>query len=148
MRTYGQYRPIARASEILTERWTPIIVRNLMAGCTTFGEISAGAPGLSHSLLTQRLRLLERVGVIEARPKSRGRGVTYQLTHAGRDLSGILWALHDWGEKWLELGDEHTNPALVLWGLVHRLPGPGAAPRPTRGGAVQLRRPTPRGAAS
>src|SRR4030095_3951616 len=77
MRTYGQYSPIARASEILTERWTPIIVRNLMAGCTTFGEISAGAPGLSHSLLTQRLRLLERVGVIEARPQSPGRRVTH-----------------------------------------------------------------------
>jgi DNA-binding HxlR family transcriptional regulator len=115
VRTYGQYCPIARASEILTERWTPIIVRNLMAGCTTFGEISAGAPGLSHSLLTQRLRLLKRVGVIEVRPKPRGRGVTYQLTDAGRDLSGVLWALHDWGERWLELGDEHTNPALVLW---------------------------------
>jgi DNA-binding HxlR family transcriptional regulator len=115
MRTYGQYCPIARASEILTERWTPIIVRNLMAGCTTFSEISAGAPGLSHSLLTQRLRLLERVGVIEVRPKPRGHGVIYQLTDAGRDLSGVLWALHDWGERWLELGDEHTNPALVLW---------------------------------
>jgi len=115
MRTYGQYCPIARAAEILTERWTPIIVRNLMAGCTTFSEISAGAPGLSHSLLTQRLRLLERVGVIEVRPKAHGHGVIYQLTDAGRDLSGVLWALHDWGEKWLELGDEHTNPALVLW---------------------------------
>jgi DNA-binding HxlR family transcriptional regulator len=115
MRTYGQYCPIARASEILTERWTPIIVRNLMAGCTTFSEIGAGAPGLSHSLLTQRLRLLERVGVIEVQPKPHGHGVTYQLTDAGRDLSGVLWALHDWGEKWLELGDEHTNPALVLW---------------------------------
>jgi DNA-binding HxlR family transcriptional regulator len=115
MRTYGQYCPIARASEILTERWTPIIVRNLMAGCTTFGEISAGAPGLSHSLLTQRLRLLERVGVIETHPKTSGRGVRYQLTDAGRDLRGVLWALRDWGEKWLELGDEHTNPALVLW---------------------------------
>jgi DNA-binding HxlR family transcriptional regulator len=115
MRSYGQYCPIARAAEILTERWTPIIVRNLMAGCTTFSEISAGAPGLSHSLLTQRLRLLERVGVIERRPKTHGHGVTYQLTSAGRDLSGVLWALHDWGEKWLELGDEHTNPALVLW---------------------------------
>jgi DNA-binding HxlR family transcriptional regulator len=115
MRTYGQYCPIARASEILTERWTPIIVRNLMAGCTTFGEISAGAPGLSHSLLTQRLHLLKRVGVIQIRPKPHGRGVTYQLTDAGRDLSGFLWALNDWGERWLELGDEHTNPALVLW---------------------------------
>jgi hypothetical protein len=68
-----------------------------------------GAPGLSHSLLTQRLHRLERVGVIELRPKPHGRGVTYELTDAGRDLSGVLWALRDWGEKWLELGDEHTQ---------------------------------------
>ncbi len=114
MRTYGQYCPIARASEILTERWTPIIVRNLMAGCSTFGEIGAGAPGLSHSLLTQRLRLLERVGIVEVAPEPRGDGVIYQLTGAGRDLSGVLWALHDWGEKWLELGDEHRACARRL----------------------------------
>jgi DNA-binding HxlR family transcriptional regulator len=115
MRSYGQYCPIARTAEILTERWTPIIVRNLMVGCTTFSEISAGAPGLSHSLLTQRLRLLERVGVVEVRPKPHGHGAVYLLTDAGRDLSGVLSAMGDWGERWLELGDEHTNPALVLW---------------------------------
>jgi DNA-binding HxlR family transcriptional regulator len=118
MRSYGQYCPIARAAEILTERWTPIIVRNLMIGCTTFSEISAGAPGLSHSLLTQRLRLLERVGVIEVRPKAHGHGVRYQLTEAGRDLSGFLWALHDWarsGWSWA------TNTPIPPWSC-----GPGA----------------------
>jgi DNA-binding HxlR family transcriptional regulator len=115
VRTYGQYCPIARASEILAERWTPIIVRNLLAGCTTYSQISAGAPGLSRSLLTQRLRLLERVGVVEVRPKPRGRGVVYQLSDAGRDLRDVMSALGTWGERWLELGDEHTNPRLVLW---------------------------------
>lgn len=86
-----------------------------MAGCTTFSEISAGAPGLADSPLTTRLHQLERVGVIETRPKPSGRGRVYKLTEAGHDLHDVLWALHDWGEKWLELGDEHTNPALVLW---------------------------------
>jgi len=52
MRTYGQYCPIARASEVLAERWTPIILRNLLLGSTTFSEIAAGAPGLSRTLLT------------------------------------------------------------------------------------------------
>lgn len=115
MRTYGQYCPVARASEILAERWTPIIVRNLLQGCSTYGEISAGAPGLSRSLLTQRLRQLERVGVIEVRPKPGGRGVSYRPTAAGRDLWDVVSALGTWGERWLELGDEHTNPYLVLW---------------------------------
>ncbi len=115
MRTYGQYCPIARASEILAERWTPIIVRNLFVGCDTYTKISAGAPGIPRSLLTQRLRQLEAAGVVEVRPKDRGRGVIYQLSEAGRELGKVLLALGAWGERWLELGDEHTNPALVLW---------------------------------
>ena len=115
MRTYGQYCPIARAAEILGERWTPIIVRNMTAGCRTYGEISAGAPGLSHSLLTQRLRQLAAAGVVEVRPKDHGRGNVYELTDAGRDLWGVLSALGAWGERWLELRDEQTNPRFLLW---------------------------------
>jgi DNA-binding HxlR family transcriptional regulator len=115
MKTYGQYCPIARASEIIAERWTPIILRNLFAGCSTFSEISAGASGLSDSLLTKRLRELERVGVVERRPKESGHGHAYALTEAGRALKPVLRALRDWGLEWVELGDEHTNPALVLW---------------------------------
>jgi DNA-binding HxlR family transcriptional regulator len=115
MRTYGQYCPIARAAEIFAERWTPIIVRNLHVGCTTYTEIAAGAPGLSRSLLTQRLRQLEHAGVISTRRKAHGPGVFYELTDAGRDMWGVLSALGAWGERWVELGDEHTNPCVVLW---------------------------------
>ena len=59
MRTYGQYCPIARGAEIFAERWTPLIVRNLYLGCGSFGEILEGAPGLSRTLLSQRLKQLE-----------------------------------------------------------------------------------------
>src|SRR5262245_14696833 len=68
MRTYGQYCPIARGAEIFAERWTPLIVRNLHLGCETFGEILAGAPGLSRTMLTQRLKQLERLGIVESAP--------------------------------------------------------------------------------
>ena len=115
MRTYGQYCPIARAAEILGERWTAIIVRNMTAGCRTYGEISAGAPGLSHSLLTQRLRQLSAAGIVEVRPKDHGTGNVYVLTDAGQDLWGVLSALGTWGERWLELRDEQTNPRFLLW---------------------------------
>ncbi|HZM79670.1 MAG TPA: helix-turn-helix domain-containing protein [Candidatus Limnocylindrales bacterium] len=115
MRTYGQYCPIARAAEILAERWTPLIVRNIHAGCGTFGEILAGAPGLSHTLLTQRLRHLIKAGIITTTPKASGCGVRYQLTDAGDELWPVLLALGAWGERWVELRDEHTNPRFLLW---------------------------------
>jgi DNA-binding HxlR family transcriptional regulator len=115
MRTYGQYCPIARAAEIFGERWTPLIIRNIHAGCSTYGEILAGAPGLSHTLLTQRLRHLARLGIVSARPKDTGPGVRYELTAAGHDLWPVLLALGAWGEQWVELRDEHTNPRFLLW---------------------------------
>ena len=70
MRTYGQYCPIARGAEIFAERWTPLIIRNLHLGCETFGEILEGAPGLSHTLLAQRLHQLERLGIVDVDTES------------------------------------------------------------------------------
>jgi DNA-binding HxlR family transcriptional regulator len=115
MRTYGQYCPIARAAEVFAERWTPLIVRNIHAGCDTYTEILAGAPGLSHTLLTQRLRHLTKLGIVSVQPKVSGPGVRYVLTEAGRDLWPVLTALGAWGEQWIELRDEHTNPRFLLW---------------------------------
>jgi DNA-binding HxlR family transcriptional regulator len=115
MRTYEQYCPIARAAEIFAERWTPLIVRNIHAGCGTYSEILDGAPGLSHTLLTQRLRQLNDLGIISVRPKVSGRGVRYELTDAGHDLWPVLLSLGAWGEQWVELRDEHTNPRFLLW---------------------------------
>src|SRR5512134_1852290 len=86
VRTYGQYCPIARGAEIFAERWTPLIIRNLHLGCAGFSEILEGAPRLSRTLLAQRLRQLERLGVVESVRKSGGRGRHYALTAAGHDL--------------------------------------------------------------
>jgi DNA-binding HxlR family transcriptional regulator len=115
MRSYGQFCPIARGSEILAERWTPIILRNLLLGCRTFNEIAAGAPGLSRALLARRLRELERAGVVEIRPKPNGRGSVYEPTPAGRDLAGVLEAIGGWAERWTVMDGEHADPDVVLW---------------------------------
>jgi DNA-binding HxlR family transcriptional regulator len=114
MRTYGQYCPIARASEVLAERWTPIILRNMLLGSTAFTDIAAGAPGISRTLLTSRLRELARAGVVETAPNPAGRGSVYRLTAAGRDLAGVMAALGTWGERWMELAPEHLDPGVVL----------------------------------
>ena len=115
MRSYGQFCPIARGSEILAERWTPIILRNLLLGCRTFNEIAAGAPGLSRALLARRLRELERAGVVDIRPKPSGRGSVYEPTPAGKDLAGVLEAIGGWAERWTEMHGEHADPDVVLW---------------------------------
>ena len=116
MRTYGQYCPIARASELLHERWTVIILRNIvLVGCRSFNEIAEGAPGLSRGLLSTRLRDLEHAGVIEIRPRTDGPGSTYEPTEAGRELSEVMLALQRWGTKWVELKPEHAHPGVVLW---------------------------------
>lgn len=113
MKGYGQYCPIARGAEIFAERWTPIIVRNLLVGCVTFSEIREGAPGIPRSVLIQRLRMLERQGVIERRPA--GRRFTYHLTECGRELAVVCDALGRWGARWLEAAPSHLDAHLALW---------------------------------
>jgi DNA-binding HxlR family transcriptional regulator len=118
VREYGQFCPIARSSELLAERWTPIIVRNLLNGCRTFNEIRQGAPGISTALLTQRLDVLERHGVLRRTVKPSGRGVTYELTEMGQALRAVLDAMGQWGAHWLEIEPHHLDPAYVLWATV------------------------------
>jgi DNA-binding HxlR family transcriptional regulator len=119
VRTYGQYCPIARASELLAERWSIIILRNIiLVGCRTFNEIADGAPGLSRGLLSKRLRDLERAGVIEIRSKPDGPGSVYEPTQAGGELSDVMMAPQRWGSQWAELTPEQAHPGVVLWGWV------------------------------
>ena len=121
MRTYGQYCPIARGAEIFAERWTPLIIRNLHLGCASFGEILAGAPGLSRTLLAQRLRQLERLALVESAAKPAGRGHRYELTSAGRDLFKVCVSLGEWGARWLEIAPEHLDPFVALWSMCNAL---------------------------
>ncbi|HEX5782386.1 MAG TPA: helix-turn-helix domain-containing protein [Solirubrobacteraceae bacterium] len=121
VRTYGQYCPVARATEILAMRWTPIIVRNLLLGCETFGELMDGAPGISRTLLSSRLELLERYGVVERHDRR------YLLTDAGRELESVVDALGTWGARWLEAAPEHFDAHTILWSLC-RLADPDDLP--------------------
>lgn len=116
MRSYGQYCPIARASELLAQRWSIIVLRNIVIlGCRTFNEIADGAPGLSRGLLSKRLRELERAGVIRIRCKPGGPGSIYEPTEAGLELTHVMRALQHWGSKWADLTPEQAHPGIVLW---------------------------------
>ena len=119
--TYGQYCPIARGAEIFAERWTPLIIRNLYLGCGSFSEILEGAPGLSRTLLSQRLKQLERLGIIESAPKPDGRGHHYKLTSAGHELFTVCQSLGEWGARWLEIAPENLDPFVALWSMCNAL---------------------------
>ncbi len=114
MRTYRQYCPIARASQVLAERWTPIVLRNLITGAQTFTELADGAPGMSRSLLSARLRELERAGVITIGPHPQGRGHVYRPTPAGLALRPVLVAMGTWAQEWFELNPEDSDPGFLL----------------------------------
>jgi len=122
---YGQYCPIALGAEVFAERWTPIILRNLMVGCERFGEILEGAPGMSRSVLAQRLRHLEREGVVERVPQ--GGAAVYRLTACGQELAPVVLSLGVWGARWREARPEHHDPYLMLWAL-SRLIDPSTLP--------------------
>ncbi len=92
-----------------------MIVRNLLNGCRTFTEIRQGAPGISTALLAQRLKRLERSGVLVRVEKPPGRGATYELTEMGKALRPVCDALGQWGARWLEIEPRHLDPAYILW---------------------------------
>lgn len=93
MNKYGQYCPMARALEILGDRWTLLIVRDLLAGPLHFNALERGLPGISRTLLAQRLRLLQQAGLLERQPGMCGGIVIYALTPAGQDLLPVVDAL-------------------------------------------------------
>jgi DNA-binding HxlR family transcriptional regulator len=117
VKEYRQYCPIARGAEIFAERWTPLIIRNLYLGATTFTEIREGAPGLPKTVLSERLAGLERYGIVERRPNPAGRGHTYHLTSSGQELVDVCFALGNWGAKWLEVAPEQLDSHVVLWAM-------------------------------
>lgn len=112
---YGQYCPIAKAAEVLAERWTPLVIRNLSLGCHRFGEILEGCPRMSTTLLTQRLRALQHAGVVEALPAEHGRGKRYHLTPAGEELAQVVLHLGAWGQRWLEIAPADRDPFMTVW---------------------------------
>ena len=105
--------------EVLTERWTPLVVRELLCGSTRFNELRRGLPLMSPSLLSKRLKTLERVGVIERRPGQGGQAVEYTLTPAGEELRPVIESMGIWGERWAR-GDvtaRHLDASLLMWDI-------------------------------
>jgi DNA-binding HxlR family transcriptional regulator len=126
---YGQFCPLALASEIVGERWTPLVVRELMLGARRFNDIHRGVPRMSPTLLSRRLKTLEKAGII-ARRRAEGRS-EYTLTEAGTELVPAIEALALWGKRWLPatLGIGTADPDLILWDMHRRMATERLPPR-------------------
>ncbi len=119
MSGYGQFCPIAKTSEILGERWTNLIIRELGAGSESFNDLRKGLPLISPSLLSTRLKSLEAAGVV-ARTETE-EGIRYTLTEAGLELKPIVLQMGLWGHRWArsKLSREDLDPSLLMWDI-HR----------------------------
>ncbi len=122
MQSYRQYCPVAKANEILGDRWTVLIVRELIGGMENFNAIARGLPGIPRSILSDRLRRLEKSGVVNRVPL-KVRGYRYELTAAGRDLKAVVQAMGKWGAAWAfdTPSEDELDPGLLLWRMQHRL---------------------------
>ncbi len=125
MSGYGQFCPVSKATEILCQRWTPLILRELLVGSSRFNEIRRGVPTCSPALLSKRLKELERAGVVVRSVTDEG--PVYSLTEAGLELFPLIQGLGVWGQRWArsEYGPEDLDPGLLLWD-VRRFLVPGA----------------------
>lgn len=124
MSKYGQFCPVAKALEILGDRWTLLIVRDLLTGTRHFNDLERGLPRISRALLTKRLRQLEQAGVLIKEHNASGRQTTtYQLTQSGQELVNVVTSLMVWGEAWAfgEPTPEELDPVLLMWWMRNRV---------------------------
>lgn len=113
---YGQFCPVAKAMELLDERWTVLVVRELLAGSTHFNDLRRGVPKMSPTLLSKRLQTLARAGVVE-RAEVDGRTI-YTLTECGQELVGVVEALGAWSVRWMnDLVEKDLDPSVLMWDI-------------------------------
>ena len=118
---YGQFCPVAKAMELLDERWTMLVVRELLAGSTHFNDLRRGVPKMSPSLLSKRLQTLTRAGVVQ-RSEADGR-TFYTLTDCGRELVAVVEALGMWSVRWFsDLVEKDLDPSVLMWDIRRTIP--------------------------
>ena len=137
---YGQFCPVAMASEVICARWTPLILRELLCGSTRFNDLRRGVPRMSPTLLSKRLKDLEQAGVIETRATGQAGIVEYHLTQAGQELRPIVMSLGIWGQRWVEtqLSLKNLDPSLLMWDMRRSL---DLTPMPPRRCTIQFHYP-------
>ncbi|MFO0990631.1 MAG: helix-turn-helix domain-containing protein [Hyphomicrobiales bacterium] len=128
--TYGQFCPVAMAAEVVCSRWTALVLRELLCGSTRFNDIRRGVPRMSPTLLSKRLKELERAGIITTRVSPSGT-TEYHMTEAGEDLRPVIMNLGIWGQRWVEsqVTLKNLDPSLLMWDMRRSLDPTPMPPR-------------------
>lgn len=120
--SYGQYCPLALATELLCRRWTILVISRLIDGCTTFNQIHEGVPRISPSLLSTRLAELEHAGIVKRTRQAGTKRFRYEITQAGRELEDVVTQMAVWGQHWardMEMDD--LDPGFLAWSMHLRM---------------------------
>jgi len=136
--SYRQFCPVAMAAEILSTRWTVVVLRELIAGSTRFNDLRRGVPRMSPALLSQRLKDLEAADVVRRQASDVEPGVfEYRLTEAGRALEPLVEAFGRWGQRWVdpELSLQNLDAQLLMWDMRRNL---DTRPMPARRSVIQF----------
>ncbi len=123
MSTYGQFCPVAKATEIIGEKWTVLILRELLLGSTRYSELQRALSRISPTLLSRRLRMLEDKGLLVRKSPPGQRSTEYQLTPCGRELQPLIEHLAVWGMRWArgQMSDDELDVEFLMWDLQRRL---------------------------
>ncbi len=130
-RTYGQYCGLARSLDHVGDRWTLLIVRELLVAPARYHELQEGLPGVATNLLAQRLRKLEADGIVRRRLAEDGStAVLYELTELGAGLEDVVLALVRWGTTWMQSGpgDDAFSPRWLVIAFRSVLPATPLSP--------------------
>lgn len=136
--SYGQFCPVAMASEILCSRWTMVLLRELVSGSTRFNELRRGVPRMSPALLSKRLKDLEAAGIVTRhRIPGDASAFAYRLTKAGEDLRPVVQAVGTWGHRWIETDASLKNldPNLLMWDMRRNI---DPKPMPRKRSTIQV----------
>ena len=114
---YGQFCPVAKAAEVLGEKWTILILRELLYGTCRFNEFQRAISGISPTMLNKRLKELEAHGLVNKDDHE------YHLTQAGLELGPLLRQYAVWGMRWArgDISDSELDVELLMWDIRRRI---------------------------
>ncbi len=123
MTSYGQFCPVSKATEIIGEKWTLLILREMLLGTNRFNDFQRSMSRISPTILNKRLKMLEEKGIVLKKRLSGQKGYKYRLTPMGKELEPIVEHVAVWGQRWArgQMTDDELDVELLMWDIQRRI---------------------------